>query len=133
MKRLFKFIFLVTTAFLIVGCSTSSKNEVQIIPESQELRSSVKNKIRDETAKFRDCYSLSVSNDAPNPTGKLILRILVSKVGKVTDVRRDDKTSTFNNEKVLECFKKVISGITFPVNSAGKESEIIFPFVFHGK
>jgi hypothetical protein len=134
---MFKFlvnkIFFASFLFAIMGCRSTPPSSVEIIPESQELRSAVKSKIRDETANLTDCYKNFAPGNELNPTGKLVLRIIVSKSGQVTNVSRDEKASTFADEKISACFKKVISGITFPVNSLGKEAEIIFPFVFQGK
>lgn len=128
-----KNVIFLSFSFFLAGCMTTSKNEVQVIPESQELRAAIKSKIRDENPKFKDCYNLSVAGNEIHPTGRLVLRIIVSTAGQVTNVSRDDKTSTFNDEKVLQCFKNVISRITFPVNSLGREAEIVFPFFLQGE
>lgn len=134
---MFKFlvnkVFLVSVLFAIMGCRSTPPSSVEIIPDSQELRAAVRSKIRDESANLRDCYKNFAPGNELNPTGKLVLRIIVSKSGQVTNVSRDDKASTFDDKKISECIKKVISSITFPVNSLGKEAEIIYPFVFQGK
>jgi hypothetical protein len=85
--------------------------------------------IKGEMSRFKTCYQREYVKN-PQLSGKVTLRFMINKEGKVEGA--EIKDSTLNNVLVERCMLKQIYGISFA--KPGNEPVIIsYPFVFSGK
>jgi hypothetical protein len=118
--------------FSFFGCTSTQESSIQVNPEYKEMKGVIRQKIKDESEKFTECYTNSAEADN-YPKGKLTLRFTISPMGQVTQVSRVSENTTLESEFIFECFKRVISKIKFPEITSGQEGDVIYPFVFRGK
>lgn len=85
--------------------------------------------IKGEMSRFKTCYQREYAKN-PDLAGKVTLRFMINKEGKVEGA--EVKDSTLKNVLVERCMLKQIYGISFP-KPGDKPVIISYPFVFSGK